>query len=144
MSTKTNSGTNVPNAQTAQTKNVTAVTDTAAAPKVDEKKSITDLQKELAKRLQELSYKKKLADNREKFLQADKNLSDFQKELTNEDKAGIFDAQSAKIVFQSLKNGYRGDDLFAISNVTMILKFIAFLRSEILEKIKEIEAELVF
>jgi hypothetical protein len=142
MSTKENKGTSVPNAQTAQTEKVTTVT--ATEIKQGEKKSVSDLQQELAKRLQELNYKKKLADNRERFLQTDNHLSDLQKELKGEEKTGVFDTQNAKIVFQGLKNGYRGEDLFSISNVTMVLKFIDFLRNEISGKVKEIETELIF
>jgi hypothetical protein len=143
MSQKENKGTNVPAAQIAQPeKKVTQVTEPET--KQGEKKSITDLQKELAVRLQELNYKKKLADNRERFLQTDSSLSELQKELRNDEKTGAFDTQNAKIVFQGMKSGYRSEDLFSISNVTMILKFIGFLRNEISVKVKEIETELIF
>jgi hypothetical protein len=115
----------VSTAQSAQNQNAVSTAQKTETKSV-EKKSITDLKKELAVRLQELNYKKKLADNREKFLQTDENLLNLQKELKNEEKTGAFEAQSAKIVFQGAKGGYRHEDLFAISNVTMILKFIDF------------------
>lgn len=108
-----------------------------------EKKSIADLKQELAARLQELNHMKKLADNREKFLNTDKDLLNLYRELQNEEKTGAFDAQGAKIILQGMKNGYRNEDLFSVSNVGLILKFVEFMRNEISEKVKAIETELV-
>ncbi|MDR1553360.1 MAG: hypothetical protein LBS69_07860 [Prevotellaceae bacterium] len=143
MSTKENKGTSVPSAKSAQ-KNVTEVTVTEAA-KVGGEKSITDLQKELAERLKELNYKKKLADHREIFLQTDANLKEFQKDLTAQCKAGAFEAQTARITFKGRgKDNYRDEDIFSISNVGLIVKFIDFLRQEIKTKINEIETELIY
>ncbi|MDR1984084.1 MAG: hypothetical protein LBQ28_04605 [Prevotellaceae bacterium] len=130
-------------AQGAQTKN-SAQAENKTEQKSVEKKSITDLQKELAERLQELNYKKKLADNREKFLHVDASLRELQKELKSEEKTGVFETSNSRIIFQGMKNGYRNEDLFSISNVTLIFKFIEFLRSEIKVKVEEIEAEIVF
>ncbi|MDR2065439.1 MAG: hypothetical protein LBP85_07015 [Prevotellaceae bacterium] len=142
MNTKENKGTNIPTAQSAQ-ENVTAVAKTAA--KVETKKSITDLQKELEERLKELNYKKKLADHREIFIGTDRNLQEFQKELKEQEKAGTFETQTARITFKGKsKDGYREDEIFAISNVSLIVKFIEFLRQEIKTKINEIETELIF
>jgi hypothetical protein len=142
MSEKTK-GTNAPVAQGAQTQPAAnAATQPATTTKADSKKSLAE---ELAERLQELKRKKQLADNREVFLETDKQLKEFQKELQTQEKAGNFETPAAKLVFKGQgKNGYSLDEVFAISNVALICKFIDMLRTEIAGKVQKIEAELIF
>jgi hypothetical protein len=141
MSEKTK-GANVPVAQDAQTKTAAnAATQPATTTKAESKKSLTE---ELAERLQELKHKKQLADNREVFLETDKQLQAFQKELRKQEKEGHFEAAAAKIVFKGQGKNYGLDEVFAISNVALICKFIDVLHQEIAAKVQEIETELIF
>jgi hypothetical protein len=99
----------------------------------------------LAERLKELHRKKQLADNREVFLETDKQMESFLSELKSQEKTGHFETAAAKIVFKGKgQNGYSLDEVFAISNVTLICKFIDVLRQEIAEKVQVIESELIF
>jgi hypothetical protein len=142
MSEKTK-GANVPVAQDAQTKTAAnAATQPATMIKAESKKSVAE---ELAERLKELKHKKQLADNRELFLETEKQLQVFQKDLQTQEKEGHFETPAAKLVFKGQgKNNYSLDEVFAISNVALICKFIGVLRQEIAGKVQEIEAELIF
>jgi hypothetical protein len=142
MSEKTK-GTNVPAAQGAQTQTAAnAATQPATTTKAEVKKSLAE---ELAERLQELKHKKHLADNREVFLETEKQLQAFQKELKKQEKEGHFETAAAKIAFKGQgKNAYNLDEIFAISNIALIGKFIDVLRQEIAQKVQEIETELIF
>ena len=142
MSNKETKGTTVPVAQGAQTPTAATAATQPTNKKVESKKSVAE---ELAERLQELKYKKQLADNREVFLETYKLLHASQKELKTQDKAGHFETTTARIVFKSHgKSGYSQDEIFAISNVALIGKFLDVLRQEIAQKVREIEAELIF
>jgi hypothetical protein len=135
-------GTSVPVAPGAQNQNAASAASKPATPKAESKKTLAE---ELAERLQELTRKKQLADNREVFLGTDKQLQVFHTGLVTAAKAGHFETPAAKIVFRGQgKNGYNVDDIFAISNVALICKFIDILRQEIAAKVQEIEAELIF
>jgi hypothetical protein len=142
MSEKTK-GTSVPVAQGAQNQiAANAATQPAATTNAESKKPLAE---ELEERLRELKRKKQLADNREVFLETDKHLKEFQKELRTQEKAGHFETPAAKLVFKGQgKNAYSLDEIFAISNVALICKFIGELRQEIAGKVQEIEAELIF
>jgi hypothetical protein len=136
MNEKKNDVNTTSTAKIAETKKVVA---TGAA----EIKSIDDLKNELAKRLLKLSNLKKKADNRERFLKTDENLQNLQTDLKSEEKIS-FESKNTKIVFKATTDNYHFDELFSISNVSMILKFVDFLRNEIKIKVEEIEKELIF
>jgi hypothetical protein len=140
-------GTNVPVAQSAQTKTAApAAKQTGSAiTKADEKKSMEDLQEELHRRLEELKRKQTLASHRERFLQTAEALKKYGSELKEEQTAGHFDTQNARITFQGKgKSNYQLDEIFAISNVTLIAKFVEVLFAEVSAKIQELEHELIF
>ena len=143
---KNDKGAALPENKTTETaKVVTATTAATETPKAETKKSIADLKSELESRLQELNHKKKLADNRQTFLATDEDLATFEKELKKQQKEGHFETQTAKVTFKGrTKDGYRDEEVFSVSNVALIYKFIEVLRKEIEVKVKEIETELIF
>ena len=143
MSNKETKGTTVPVAPSAQTTTAaTAATQPATTTKAVSKKTVAE---ELAVRLRELTYKKQLADNREVFLNTDKLLQKSQEDLKTQEKEGLFETTTARLVFKSHgKTGYSQDEIFAISNIALIFKFLDVLRQEIAQKVQEIETELIF
>jgi exonuclease VII large subunit len=143
MSNKETKGTTVPVAQSAQTPTAaTAAMQPANTKKAERKKSVAE---ELEERLRELTYKKQLADNREVFLNTDKLLQKSQEDLKTQETEGLFETTTARLVFKSHgKTGYSQDEVFAISNIALICKFLDVLRQEIAQKIQDIEAELIF
>lgn len=101
---------------------------------------IAKKQKELQQKLQELEAKQKLNSNRSKFLETLDNLGEFKDKL---DEMDSFETNIFRVKFCSVENGYRENDLFSVSNVSVLLDLIDFMRKRINVKVSEIEQQLL-
>lgn len=103
------------------------------------KKEIEQRTTELQKCLAELERKKKLSENRVKFIDVMDKLEKAEDELSQEED---FNTGLYKLKFCN-GNSYRDDDAFSINNRLIIVEFIHFIRGKITEKVQEIEAQLI-
>lgn len=101
---------------------------------------IAKKQKELQQKLQELEAKQKLNSNRSKFLETLDNLGEFKDKLEEMDS---FETNIFRVKFCSVENGYRENDLFSVSNVSVLLDLIDFMHKRINVKVAEIEQQLL-
>lgn len=101
---------------------------------------IVKKQKELQMKLQELEAKQKLNSNRSKFLETLDNLGEFKDKLEEMDS---FETNIFRVKFCSVENGYRENDLFSVSNVSVLLDLIDFMHKRINVKVAEIEQQLL-
>lgn len=121
-------------------------TSTAKQSKADQKTAeqlqaeIAQKQKELEEKLQELAEKQKLNNNRSKFIETLDNLAQFENELKEKD---TFETNIFRVKFCGVENGYRENDLFSVSNTSVLLDLIAFMRDRINIKVAEIEQQLL-
>lgn len=97
-------------------------------------------QKELQKKLQELEEKQKLNNNRSKFIETLDNLAEYEKELQEVDS---FETNIFRVKFFAVENGYRENDIFSVSNVSVLLDLIEFMRERIKIKVADIEQQLL-
>lgn len=107
----------------------------------ERQREIEAKQKELQKCLKELERKKKLSDNRARFIETLDQLEEAEKLINPED----FETKRMKLTLQEISDsGYSRDGFStSISNSGLILEFIAMLREKVHAKIAEIETELV-
>lgn len=101
---------------------------------------IAKKQKELQSKLQELEEKQKLNNNRSKFIETLDNLAEFEKKLMEKD---CFETNIFRVKFCGVENNYRDNDLFSVSNTSVLLDLIAFMRDRINIKVAEIEQQLL-
>ena len=111
---------------------------TQTAEKLQEE--IVKKQKELQMKLQELETKQKLNNNRSKFLETLDNLGEFKDKL---DEMDSFETNIFRVKFCSVESGYRDNDLFSVSNVSVLLDLIDFMHKRIKIKVAEIEQQLL-
>ena len=97
-------------------------------------------QKELQKKLQELEEKQKLNNNRSKFIETLDSLAQYEQDLREVDsvETNIF-----RVKFFAVENGYRESDIFSVSNVSVLLDLIEFMRERIKIKVADIEQQLL-
>ena len=94
---------------------------------------------ELQKKLQELEAKQKLNRNRSKFIETLDKLAEFEEKLNVDDS---FETSLFRIKFCSVEN-YRENDLFSVSNTSVLLDLIAFMRERIKSKVADLEQQLL-
>lgn len=94
---------------------------------------------ELQKCLAILERKKQLSSNRTSFICTLDNLNAAEESLNCEE---LFESKSYKLRFAEVSS-YNSNDIFSISNTSILLEFVAFMRSRIMNKISEIESELI-
>lgn len=97
-------------------------------------------QRELQKKLQELEEKQKLNNNRSKFIETLDNLAEYEKQLQEVDS---FETNIFRVKFFAVENGYRESDIFSVSNVSVLLDLIEFMRKRIKIKVADIEQQLL-
>lgn len=97
-------------------------------------------QKELQKKLQELEEKQKLNNNRSKFIETLDSLAQYEKDLREVDS---FETNIFRVKFFAVENGYRESDIFSVSNVSVLLDLIEFMRERIKIKVADIEQQLL-
>lgn len=93
-------------------------------------------QKELQEKLRELAEKQKLNNNRSKFIETLDKLAEFEKSLQEKDS---FETNIFRVKFCGVENNYRETDLFSVSNTSVLLDLIGFMRERINIKVAEIE-----
>ncbi len=97
-------------------------------------------QKELQKKLQELEEKQKLNNNRSKFIETLDSLAQYERDLREVDS---FETNIFRVKFFAVENGYRESDIFSVSNVSVLLDLIEFMRERIKIKVADIEQQLL-
>ena len=97
-------------------------------------------QKELQKKLQELEEKQKLNSNRSKFIETLDSLAQYERDLREVDS---FETNIFRVKFFAVENGYRENDIFSVSNVSVLLDLIEFMRERIKIKVADIEQQLL-
>ena len=97
-------------------------------------------QKELQKKLQELEEKQKLNNNRSKFIETLDSLAQYERDLREVDS---FETNIFRVKFFAVENGYRENDIFSVSNVSVLLDLIEFMRERIKIKVADIEQQLL-
>lgn len=107
----------------------------------ERQREIEAKQKELQNCLKELERKKKLSDNRARFIETLDQLEEAEKLINPED----FETKRMKLTLQEISDsGYSRDGFStSISNSGLILDFIAMLKEKVTQKIEELETELV-
>ena len=96
----------------------------------------------LDEQLKVIKHKKKLADNRDVFIEKKSKLLSYQKTLEQQALNGQFVSDEFNLQFTTREN-YSNKVEFNISNPEMILKFLVFLDTEIEKAISNIEKELL-
>lgn len=98
-------------------------------------------QKELQSCLKELERKKRLSENRSKFIEKLEELEEAEKNINPND----FECKRFKLYLTEISdNGYSRDGIsVSITNSGLILQFIAMLKAKSYEKVAELEAELI-
>lgn len=105
-----------------------------------QQKEVERKQKELQEKLRELAEKQKLNNNRSKFIDTLDNLAKFEERLRDEDS---FETSIFRVKFCDAEASYRDNDLFSVSNTSVLLDLIGFMRERINVKVAEIEQQLL-
>ena len=107
----------------------------------ERQREIEAKQKELQNCLKELERKKKLSDNRARFIETLDQLEEAEKLINPDD----FETKRLKLSLHEVSDsGYSRDGFStSISNSSLILDFIAMLKEKVSQKIEELETELV-
>lgn len=107
----------------------------------ERQREIEKKQKELQNCLKELERKKRLSDNRAKFIETLDQLEEAEKLINPDD----FETKRLKLSLHEVSDsGYSRDGFStSISNSSLILDFIAMLKEKVCQKIEELETELV-
>ena len=98
---------------------------------------LEEVKAKLELQLKKIEEKKELADKREKFLSTKNDLKNVSEVLSKQ--RNNFESENFQISFKSSYNG----NLFAISNQSLIVKFIECLNAEIDLKVNELETKLM-
>jgi hypothetical protein len=119
-----------------------AATTQEQTPKTE---TIEELQQRIETELSKLNHKKRLARNRETFINCMGSLQLYIDQLENESE---FETQSGKIVFKILNAADYNDrtnfvETFTVSNTDLIRKFCTILHSEMKAKKTELETQLL-
>lgn len=94
---------------------------------------------ELQRKLKELEEKQTLNRHRTTFLETLESLGEVENKLRGDE---TFETKVCKINFSSCAN-YRDESICTISNTSLLLDFIGFIRGRINEKVSEIENKLL-
>lgn len=115
-------------------------------PEISKNATIEELQKRLKQEIERLNKKTVLAEQRQRFMDCLESLKTYIQELKQDE---AFETKNAKIVFQVFGNetGYSSrqafNDMFSISNTSLILRFCEMLINEVKQKIAELENQLL-
>ena len=94
---------------------------------------------ELQKCLAELERKKKLSANRATFLAVLDKLEEAEHNLVQDDE---FDSATLKLKFVRADN-FRDEEVLSVSNKALMLDFVRFIRAKIVDKVEDIELQLL-
>jgi len=116
----------------------------SVATETTKAETIEEFSKRLENELSRLNHKKTLAHHREKFIKSIGSLQLYIDELKNDNE---FETQSGKITFNVLNtdtyNRTEYINTFSLTNTALIKKFCIVLLSEMEQKIKSLETELL-
>jgi len=107
-----------------------------------ESKQVGNISEILQQQIEEITRKKRLADNRKIFLNKRTSLQEYKAQIQEEKQSGSFDSTKLKISLSGVSS-YREEDKISLQNVDLILEFIDMLTLKIDEMVSKIEAEII-
>lgn len=116
----------------------------AAAEKVDRKQSFAEMQRKINEELERLSHKKEVADKRDVFLMCGGKIDEYLKKMNEE---AEFETNLCRLTFEVFEKDNYGRENFqefmTVSNTAILQKFCGAMKSEITERVAELETELL-
>ena len=117
-----------------------------AAEEADRKRreSLAEMQKRLDEELERLNHKREIAEKREMFIKCREEMENYIEELEDEEE---FETNICRISFERFTKDHLNREEFqkvmTVSNTAIVKKFCEAMKSEISEKVGEIETELL-
>ena len=116
----------------------------AAAEEVDRKQSFAEMQRKINEELELLSHKKEVADKRDVFLMCGGKIDEYLKKMNEE---AEFETNLCRLTFEVFEKDNYGRENFqefmTVSNTAILQKFCGAMKSEISERVAELETELL-
>lgn len=116
----------------------------AAAEEVDRKQSFAEMQRKINEELERLSHKKEVADKRDVFLMCGGKIDEYLKKINEE---AEFETNLCRLTFEVFEKDNYGRENFqefmTVSNTAILQKFCGAMKSEISERVAELETELL-
>lgn len=116
----------------------------AAAEEVDRKQSFAEMQRKINEELERLSHKKEVADKRDVFLMCGGKIDEYLKKMNEE---AEFETNLCRLTFEVFEKDNYGRENFqefmTVSNTAILQKFCGAMKSEISERVAELETELL-
>lgn len=116
----------------------------AAAEEVNRKQSFAEMQRKINEELERLSHKKEVADKRDVFLMCGGKIDEYLKKMNEE---AEFETNLCRLTFEVFEKDNYGRENFqefmTVSNTAILQKFCGAMKSEISERVAELETELL-
>lgn len=116
----------------------------AAAEEVNRKQSFAEMQRKINEELERLSHKKEVADKRDVFLMCGGKIDEYLKQMNEE---AEFETNLCRLTFEVFEKDNYGRENFqefmTVSNTAILQKFCGAMKSEISERVAELETELL-
>lgn len=116
----------------------------AAAEEVNRKQSFAEMQRKINEELERLSHKKEVADKRDVFLMCGGKIDEYLKKMNEESE---FETNLCRLTFEVFEKDNYGRENFqefmTVSNTAILQKFCGAMKSEISERVAELETELL-
>lgn len=116
----------------------------AAAEEVNRKQSFAEMQRKINEELERLSHKKEVADKRDVFLMCGGKIDEYLKKMNEE---AEFETNLCRLTFEVFEKDNYGRENFqefmTVSNTAILQKFCEAMKSEISERVAELETELL-
>ena len=116
----------------------------ATAEEVDRKQSFAEMQRKINEELERLSHKKEVADKRDVFLMCGGKIDEYLKKMNEE---AEFETNLCRLTFEVFEKDNYGRENFqefmTVSNTAILQKFCGAMKSEISERVAELETELL-
>lgn len=115
-----------------------------AAEEVNRKQSFAEMQRKINEELERLSHKKEVADKRDVFLMCGGKIDEYLKKMNEE---AEFETNLCRLTFEVFEKDNYGRENFqefmTVSNTAILQKFCGAMKSEISERVAELETELL-
>lgn len=116
----------------------------AIAAEINRKQSFAEMQRKINEELERLNHKKEVADKRDVFLMCGGKIDEYLKKLHEESE---FETNLCRLTFEVFEKDNYGRENFqefmTISNAAILQKFCEAMKSEISERVAELETELL-
>ena len=116
----------------------------AIAAEINRKQSFAEMQRKINEELERLNHKKEVADKRDVFLMCGGKIDEYLKKLHEESE---FETNLCRLTFEVFEKDNYGRENFqefmTVSNTAILQKFCGAMKSEISERVAELETELL-